>query len=141
MLYASSPTVAASPFRDSSPPACLRIASSAMSVRSLSSSTSRLVTPSRPSGRHLGRPRSLPTLPGRYLPAPTRGGGACSPTGMTQSGRRRGDALVGRRERHPHVPLPGRTVERAGGDQDAEAGQPVDRHPGRLVEGAPQVEA
>ncbi len=52
----------------------------------------------------------------------------------------RGDAFVGRRERDAHVLCPRRSVEVAGGCEDAARGQPLDRHPARLPRCRPEVE-
>ena len=52
-----------------------------------------------------------------------------------------GDPLVGRGQRDAHVAGAGRAVERARRDQDAQAGQALDRRPAVLVAGGPEVEA
>src|SRR5829696_8270403 len=60
-------------------------------------------------------------------------------TGSEPSGGS-GDTLVGRGERHAHVPAAGPTVERPGRDEDAQAGECGDGLPAVLVPRRPEVQ-
>src|SRR5690348_7745548 len=137
MLYASPPSVAASPGRFSSPPACVRVASSAMS--SLLLRPCRItpkVTPDATGGRWWS------TNPGCLGAGPDGSGtglGRRQPT-TSKPLCRSGDPLVRGGQCDPDVTCATLAVERAGSDQDAGPRQAVDAHQGRLVGGRPQVQ-